>query len=74
MKFLHNFSLDELKAEFKEKGIPLFRAKQVYEWATAYAPYENMTNLPLAMREQLKELGCDEGALNFYKEFYVQPN
>ena len=55
MKFLHDFSLDELKAEFKEKGIPSFRAKQVYEWATAYAPYDNMTNLPLAMREQLKE-------------------
>ncbi len=54
MTFLHDFTLDELKEEFKQKNLPAFRAKQVYEWITSYSSYEQMTNLPLALREQLK--------------------
>lgn len=54
MTFLHDFTLDELKDEFKKKNLPSFRAKQVYEWLTSYSSFEQMTNIPLSLKDELK--------------------
>jgi 23S rRNA (adenine2503-C2)-methyltransferase len=48
---------EELATEFKDLGLPAFRAKQVYEWlhVKLATSYDEMTNLPKDMRESLKE-------------------
>ncbi len=48
---------EELEAFCIECGFPKFRAKQIYEWMhkKLVRSVDEMTNLPLAMREQLKE-------------------
>ena len=48
---------EELRALVLEKGLPAFRAKQIYEWihARQAASYEEMTNLPAKLRAQLAE-------------------
>jgi len=47
----------EVEALIQEMGVAGFRAKQVMEWTFArrVADIEEMTNLPKALREQLKE-------------------
>ena len=45
----------ELAAWCKERGLPAFRAKQIFKWIHQGADFDGMTNLPLALREQLKE-------------------
>ncbi len=47
----------ELSDEFSNLGYPKFRAKQVYEWLHKHlaADYDEMTNLPKNLREELKE-------------------
>lgn len=46
--------LDLLDRTLSDLGQPAFRAKQVWEWtARGAASYEEMTNLPAALREQL---------------------
>jgi 23S rRNA (adenine2503-C2)-methyltransferase len=46
--------LELLEHALRERGEPAFRARQVWEWTARGAPgYEAMTNLPLALREQL---------------------
>ena len=49
------YSLNEMGQLFKEKGLPLFRAKQVYQWLyqKGARSYEEMTNLPKSLREAL---------------------
>lgn len=48
--------LDLLDRTLRELRQPAFRAKQVWEWtARGAASYEEMTNLPAALREQLTE-------------------
>jgi 23S rRNA (adenine2503-C2)-methyltransferase len=43
-----------LDQTLRERGEPPFRARQVWEWTARGAPgYEAMTNLPLALREEL---------------------
>ena len=45
-----------LKERISERGEPPFRARQVWEWAARGASsYEEMTSLPLALREDLAE-------------------
>ena len=48
---------EELEAFCIECGFPKFRAKQIYEWMhkKLVRSVDEMTNLPLGMREQLKE-------------------
>lgn len=48
---------EELRALVLEKGLPAFRARQIYEWihARQAASYEEMTNLPAKLRAQLAE-------------------
>ena len=47
----------ELAEVFSGKGLPGFRAKQVYQWlhCRLAASYDEMTDLPKALREQLAE-------------------
>jgi len=46
--------LELLEHALRERGEPAFRARQVWEWTARGAPgYEAMTNLPLALREEL---------------------
>ncbi len=47
----------ELSDEFVSLGYPKFRAKQVYEWLHRHlaGEYDEMTNLPKNLREDLKE-------------------
>lgn len=59
-----SMTFDELSQAFKENSIQGFRAKQVYEWLHKHlaASYDEMTNLPKSLREELKEkfpiIGC----------------
>ncbi|MBO5409747.1 MAG: 23S rRNA (adenine(2503)-C(2))-methyltransferase RlmN [Clostridia bacterium] len=50
-----SMTFGELSKSFEEKGIQRFRAKQVYEWLHRHLAqsYDEMTNLPKALREQL---------------------
>ena len=53
---LKNLTLPELAETFKELHEPAFRAKQVYCWLhKGVRSYEEMTNLPKALREKLAE-------------------
>ena len=54
MTELTGMTCDELTAWSKEKGYPSFRGKQIFRWIHQGADFEEMTNLPAAMREQLK--------------------
>ncbi len=45
----------ELTAWFREEGEPAFRGKQVFRWIHQGADFDGMTNLPLPLRERLKE-------------------
>lgn len=57
MKLLHDFSLDELKRELEQitDKMPRFRALQIFDWATNYASFDDMTNIPQDLRNLLKE-------------------
>lgn len=52
-----SMTFDELSNEFDSLGYPKFRAKQVYEWLHHHlvGEYDEMTNLPKNLREDLKE-------------------
>ncbi len=53
---LKSMTLPELSAQLKEMGQPAFRAKQVYTWLhKGVRSYEEMTNLPQTLRQQLAE-------------------
>ena len=53
---LKSMTLGEMTGLFKEMGQPAFRAKQVYTWLhKGVRGYDEMTNLPKALREQLAE-------------------
>ena len=53
---LKSMTLPELGAVLKEMGQPAFRAKQVYTWLhKGVRSYEEMTNLPKALRDALAE-------------------
>lgn len=55
-KNLKSMTLQELGAVLKEMGQPSFRAKQVYTWLhKGVRSYEEMTNLPKALRDALAE-------------------
>ena len=49
-------NLELLDTVLADRGEPAFRARQVWEWAAGGAAgYEEMTNLPKALREELAE-------------------
>ena len=53
---LKSMTLPEMTAALKELGQPAFRGKQVYTWLhKGVRSYEEMTNLPKALRDALQE-------------------
>ncbi len=55
MNHLKSMTLPELRVVLKELGQPAFRAKQVYTWLhKGVRSYEEMTNLPKALRDSLQ--------------------
>lgn len=56
MTDLRSLTYEKLCGEVKNMGLPAFRAKQIYEWLhqKRAASYDEMTNLPAALRERLK--------------------
>lgn len=51
---IRSLSEEQLHQRFKELGYPAFRTKQVLQWLdNGCASFDEMSNLPLAMREQL---------------------
>lgn len=54
---IKSLSLNELKEYVKELGLPAFRAGQIFEWLHVKLcdSFDDMTNLSLALREELKE-------------------
>lgn len=53
---LKNLTQQEIAGILKELGQPAFRAKQVYTWLhKGVRSYDEMTNLPKALRDQLSE-------------------
>ena len=54
MKHIQSMTQPEIAAVLKEMKQPAFRAKQVYTWLhKGVRSYEEMTNLPKALREEL---------------------
>lgn len=47
----------EIKEVFAQKGLPAYRAQQVYKWLNCFGAqsYDEMTNLPKNLREALNE-------------------
>lgn len=52
---LLGYSLEELTEAFRQMGEKPFRAKQVYGWLHKGADFEEMRNLPAALRQKLQE-------------------
>jgi 23S rRNA (adenine2503-C2)-methyltransferase len=54
---IRSLSPEALSEHFKAMGEPAFRAKQLYDWlwAKACTHFDEMSNLPKALREKLKE-------------------
>jgi len=56
MNHLKSMTIPEISGILKELGQPAFRAKQVYTWLhKGVRSYEEMTNLPKALRDTLQE-------------------
>ena len=56
MKHIKSMTLPEIGQVLKELNQPAFRAKQVYSWLhKGVRSYEEMTNLPKALRDILAE-------------------
>ena len=55
-KDIESMSPDELKEILLQKGLPSYRADQIRNWLqNGVSDFDQMTNLPLSLREQLKE-------------------
>ena len=55
MKDILSMLPEEIEEDFRQKGLPSFRAKQVSEWlAKGVSAFEEMANLPKALRDELK--------------------
>ena len=51
---------EELADELAEYRLPAFRVKQIFQWLHRGAGFGDMTNLPKALREQLRERYIDQ--------------
>lgn len=60
MKFLADYNLTELKQLLVEEySQPAFRAKQLYANITRFNSYDEMTDIPKALKERLQADFCD---------------
>ena len=55
MTELTGLFLSELTDWCKERKLPGFRAKQIFKWIHQGVDFDGMTNLPISLREQLKQ-------------------
>ena len=55
MTELTGMTCEELTAWTKEQGYPAFRGKQIFRWIHQGADFDEMTNLPLNLRDELKQ-------------------
>ncbi len=55
MTELTGMTQQEMIAWCAERKLPAFRAKQIFRWIHQGADFDGMTNLPLGLRQQLKE-------------------
>lgn len=55
MKFLQDFSFDELTDFLSSINEPKFRAKQLFEAAHKYKKYSEMTNIPSSLKQKLQD-------------------
>lgn len=55
MTELTGMTPQELADWCKQQGLPSFRGKQIFHWIHQSTDFDEMTNLPLALREKLKE-------------------
>ena len=53
MTELTGMSCEEMTAWIKKTGYPPFRAKQIFRWIHQGADFDEMTNLPKQMRDEL---------------------
>ncbi|MBE5801286.1 MAG: 23S rRNA (adenine(2503)-C(2))-methyltransferase RlmN [Clostridiales bacterium] len=65
---LLGMELPELKALLTQLGQPAFRAGQVMAWLQKGVPFEEMSNLPKALRETLRET-CIDLPMNIHQAF-----
>ncbi|MFT4144882.1 MAG: 23S rRNA (adenine(2503)-C(2))-methyltransferase RlmN [Mobilitalea sp.] len=54
---IKSLNIEELTSELKEMGLPVFRAKQIYEWLhiKLVTSFDEMTNLSKDLRQKLQE-------------------
>ena len=55
MTELTGMTCEELTEWIKAQGYPAFRGKQIFRWIHQGADFDEMTNLPLNMREKLRQ-------------------
>ena len=55
MTELTGMTCEEITTWVKNQGYPAFRGKQIFRWIHQGADFEEMTNLPAAMREKLQQ-------------------
>lgn len=53
---------EELASWLKERGQPAFRAKQLFAWLHKGAAFDDMSNMPLALRDTLKQEAVERPA------------
>lgn len=53
---IRDLSVPEIKKYLEEQGEPSYRASQIYQWLWKYGvvSFDEMTNLPLSLRQKLK--------------------
>lgn len=55
---LLSLNKDEISDLIADLKAPAFRAKQLYEWINRGANIDSMSNLPISLRQALKDRGC----------------
>ncbi|MCL2555551.1 MAG: 23S rRNA (adenine(2503)-C(2))-methyltransferase RlmN [Firmicutes bacterium] len=65
MKNITDFTIEELK--FVLADHPSFRAEQVFKWLSSGADFEHMSNIPIALKEKLKN-EYYSNAVKIYKQ------
>lgn len=68
MKILQEYTLQELKEEMDKRSVKRYRAEQIYLAAQNYCSIDEMTTLPLELREQLKQ-EFTSTPVEIYKQF-----
>jgi len=57
---LLDYDFDELGGLIEGLGEPKFRVKQLYDWVALGASFDEMSNIPLIMRNKLSEISVDK--------------